>query len=144
MSTGRAILIVLAPACITAAVPYSPSDLGGSPVPVGAGARALGMGGAFTAIADDATAGTWNPGGMTQLERPEAAISGGYYGRRTAYAAGASYDAETDLDHVSLALPFTAGVPQTSGGLATAVRLHQEHVADPARGHRRFRRLPDQ
>ena len=42
--------------------------------PVGSGARALGMGGAFIAVADDATAASWNPGGLTQLERPE--ISG--------------------------------------------------------------------
>lgn len=38
---------------------------------VGAGARALGMGGAFIAIADDATAASWNPAGLGQLERPE-------------------------------------------------------------------------
>jgi len=29
------------------------------------------MGGAFIAVADDATAASWNPGGLTQLERPE-------------------------------------------------------------------------
>ncbi len=29
------------------------------------------MGGAFIAIADDATAASWNPSGLTQLERPE-------------------------------------------------------------------------
>ncbi|MBF0564726.1 MAG: outer membrane protein transport protein [Nitrospirae bacterium] len=39
--------------------------------PVGSGARALGMGGAFIAIADDATAASWNPGGLIQLEKPE-------------------------------------------------------------------------
>jgi long-subunit fatty acid transport protein len=41
---------------------------------VGSGARALGMGGAFIAIADDATAASWNPGGLTQLERPELSL----------------------------------------------------------------------
>jgi long-chain fatty acid transport protein len=35
------------------------------------GARALGMGGAFVAVADDATAVIANPGGLTILERPE-------------------------------------------------------------------------
>jgi len=34
----------------------------------GAGARAVGMGGAFTAVADDATAGFWNPAGLSQME----------------------------------------------------------------------------
>ena len=45
-----------------------------SPSIVGSGARALGMGGAFIAIADDATAASWNPGGLTQLERPEISL----------------------------------------------------------------------
>jgi len=39
----------------------------------GAGARALGMGGAFVAVADDATAPYWNPAGMPSVER--AAVS---------------------------------------------------------------------
>lgn len=38
---------------------------------VGSGARAFGMGGAFIAIADDATAASWNPGGLGQLENVE-------------------------------------------------------------------------
>jgi len=37
----------------------------------GAGGRALGMGGAFYAVADDATATYWNPAGLTLLERKE-------------------------------------------------------------------------
>ena len=37
----------------------------------GVGARALGMGGAFVAVADDASATFWNPAGMTQLSGPE-------------------------------------------------------------------------
>jgi len=37
----------------------------------GQGARALAMGGAFIGIADDATAISWNPGGLGQLDRPE-------------------------------------------------------------------------
>jgi len=35
----------------------------------GVGARALAMGGAYTALADDATAGYWNPAGLTGIER---------------------------------------------------------------------------
>lgn len=45
-----------------------------SPLPSGSGARALGIAGAFTAVADDATAASWNPAGLTQLERPELSI----------------------------------------------------------------------
>ena len=42
-----------------------------NPNPVGSGARALGQGNAFIAVADDATAASWNPGGLPQLEKPE-------------------------------------------------------------------------
>ena len=42
-----------------------------NPNPVGSGARALGQGNAFIAVADDATAASWNPGGLSQLEKPE-------------------------------------------------------------------------
>jgi len=34
----------------------------------GAGARASGLGGAFVAVADDATAGYWNPAGLSQMD----------------------------------------------------------------------------
>ncbi len=52
-----------------------------SPNPVGSGARALGMAGAFIAIADDATAASWNPGGLAELERPEVAVVGAAFHR---------------------------------------------------------------
>ncbi len=37
----------------------------------GSGARAMGMGGAWIAVADDATAISWNPAGLTRLDAPE-------------------------------------------------------------------------
>ena len=37
----------------------------------GAGARAMGFGGAFIGVADDATSVVWNPAGLATLERPE-------------------------------------------------------------------------
>ena len=39
---------------------------------IGIGARSLAMGGAFTAVADDATALYWNPAGITNILRPAA------------------------------------------------------------------------
>src|SRR6266568_3426077 len=42
----------------------------------GSGARAFGMGGAFLARADDATAASWNPAGLSYLRRPEFTVVG--------------------------------------------------------------------
>ena len=39
----------------------------------GVGARALGMGGAFVAVANDVTAGYWNPAGLSRMLAPEIA-----------------------------------------------------------------------
>lgn len=50
-----------------------------SPSPLGSGARALGMGNAFIAVADDATAASWNPGGLMQLETPEMSVVGSLF-----------------------------------------------------------------
>lgn len=61
--------LVLAPS-----VAWAQLEINSSPNVVGSGARALGMGSAFIAIADDATAASWNPGGLTQLERPELSL----------------------------------------------------------------------
>jgi long-chain fatty acid transport protein len=52
-----------------------------SPNPVGSGARAIGWGSAYMAIADDATAASWNPGGLVQLVRPEASVVLSYHNR---------------------------------------------------------------
>jgi hypothetical protein len=41
---------------------------------IGVGARALGMGGAFTAIANDVTAGFWNPAGLSKINYPQLSL----------------------------------------------------------------------
>ncbi|HVO13116.1 MAG TPA: outer membrane protein transport protein [Vicinamibacteria bacterium] len=43
---------------------------------LGSGARAYGMGGAFLACADDATAASWNPAGLSYLRQPEVSLVG--------------------------------------------------------------------
>ena len=43
---------------------------------LGSGARAYGMGGAFLARADDATAASWNPAGLSYLRQPELTFVG--------------------------------------------------------------------
>lgn len=41
---------------------------------MGAGARAAGMADAFSAVADDVTAGYWNPAGLQQISSPEMSV----------------------------------------------------------------------
>ncbi len=43
----------------------------GAYLKMGVGARALGMGSAFTTVADDSTASFWNPAGLARLEKNE-------------------------------------------------------------------------
>ena len=83
--------------------------------PVGSGARALGMGGAFIAVADDATAASWNPGGLIQLETPEVSIVGAYFNRTEDLTFGESPESngsqevtDSNLNYLSAAYPFTA------------------------------------
>ena len=90
-------------------------EFSGAPNVVGAGARAMGMGYAFSAVADDATASTWNPAGMSQLERPEFAFSGAL-GRVDYGTASDDGDWDADLHSASFIMPFhVAGVQQTLG-----------------------------
>jgi hypothetical protein len=42
---------------------------------IGPGARAIGLGGAYTALADDADAVYWNPAGLARLEKRNASLS---------------------------------------------------------------------
>lgn len=81
--------------------------------PVGSGARALGMGGAFIAVADDATAASWNPGGLIQLESPEVSAVGHTFHRIEDNSFSISPDADGDqpvslnnLNYLSAAYPF--------------------------------------
>jgi len=92
------------------APPFSAPAIFAAPLPSGSGARALGAAGAFTAIADDATAASWNPAGLIQLERPE--VSGVFrlkreYDRHS--SADAAYSVGTD-DHSSYALNYLSAV----------------------------------
>lgn len=55
------------------------------------GARSLGMGGAFLALADDATAAESNPAGLTTLTRPEVSIEGRRITSRTQAPTGGQF-----------------------------------------------------
>ncbi len=84
------------------------------PTPVGSGARAMGMGGAFVAVADDATAASWNPAGLIQLQTPE--ISGAFSWenrstRRYSAVFSSSGEEQSDsasaLNYLSFVYPFS-------------------------------------
>jgi hypothetical protein len=83
---------------------------------VPAGARAVGMGGAFTAVADDATAAYWNPAGLSFLGYREV-----YFQHATMFSSAVQYN------YGSLALPL-----EKEGELrpALAVSLIQLGVSD--------------
>jgi len=81
--------------------------------PVGSGARALGMGGAFISIADDASAASWNPGCLIYLIYPEISIVTSYYSREEENLFGTNTEASgingisgNNLNYLSVSYPF--------------------------------------
>ena len=73
------------------------------------GARSMGFGGAFVALADDATAAFSNPAGLTQLLRPEVSIEVRHWSYSTPYTEGGRLEG----------LPSGYGI-DTTVGLRTA------------------------
>ncbi|GBC59647.1 hypothetical protein DENIS_0586 [Desulfonema ishimotonii] len=99
--------------------------------PVGSGARALGMGGAFIAVADDATAASWNPGGLTQLKKPECSVVFSGLHRKEDISFGTNPEgdgmqsvSEEDLNYLSVTYPFEAW------GRNMVVSLAYQHLYD--------------
>jgi len=88
-------------------------QISSSPNPVGSGARALGMGGAFIGVADDATAASWNPGGLIQPGIPRGIDVGAYNYRwedstfrNIPEASGSQSKSSYDINYMSAAYPF--------------------------------------
>ena len=104
----------------------------------GAGARATGTGGAFIAVADDATAVSYNPAGLAQLLRPEVSFTGQSYQRRQSMTGFASADPldpttqENAGQQDSAARPsfLSMAIPWQRGGLNTAVQFSYQRVLD--------------
>ncbi len=89
----------------------------------GSGARAAGMGNAFTGVADDATAISWNSAGLTQLYSAEASVVARFgFGSLNADYQDVNVDVTTgssfQLNFASLAFPFTVGKLNVVGGVA--------------------------
>lgn len=68
------LLAVLGVGTIVPAFASDGAGQAGAYLKMGVGARALGMGGAFTAVADDSTAAFWNPAGLARLRKSEASF----------------------------------------------------------------------
>ena len=62
---------------------------------IGGGARALGMGGAYVALANDVTAGYWNPAGLSVIEYPQIAAM---HAER--------FEGVVNFDYAGVAIPF--------------------------------------
>lgn len=88
MSLNNFLRITIALLCLAQSICIGGETGGGLPgafLRMGVGSRALGMGGAFVAVADDATASYWNPAGLSLVR--ELQISAAY----TALSLGREY-----------------------------------------------------
>ncbi|KPJ61687.1 MAG: hypothetical protein AMJ46_01065 [Latescibacteria bacterium DG_63] len=94
LSRGNAFLILVATAAIALLACWSGQSVAASSASggtesvfsLGAGSRALGMGGAFTAVSNDATTLYWNPAGLPNLEQTS------IIGFHSTLLEGSSYD----------------------------------------------------
>jgi long-chain fatty acid transport protein len=118
--TPRSVLTAFGLFCLSASLQAQPVQnivLRNSFSPVGAGARGLGMGGAFIAVADDGTAASFNPAGLSQLRRSEISLVGFTSSLRStitnAGRGGLADTSQTDRhqapDFAGLAVPFEVG-----------------------------------
>lgn len=104
-----------------------PTKISVTPEPVGSGARALGQS-AFIAVADDATAASWNPAGLIKLEKPEASFVGAWRTVTKDYSvadSGLSIDqdrwGEAEINFMSYAQPIEIG----NTDVVISVNYHQ-------------------
>ena len=87
---------------------------------IGVGGRALGMGSAYTAVANDVTAGYWNPAGLARIKFPEIMLM---HDQRYAdavsfnYGAGAMSLSKTETVGLSLIVLNVSGIPNTLNAL---------------------------
>lgn len=107
--------------------------------PVGSGARALGMGGAFIAQADDATAASWNPGGLYQLKKPEISFVGAIVNREedNRFATNPEADGREQIsyaaiNYMSVVYPFQP----LPGGQRLIVSANYQRLYDMRRSWR--------
>lgn len=110
----RRLLILLVLAC-QYADSQSVGKYAGEFLAIGVGGRALGLGGAYTALVNDATAGYWNPGALVRVNYPEISLM-----HDERYAGLLNYD------FAAVAIPYG---PDVSLGLSL-IRLGVDGIPD--------------
>ena len=107
-----------------------------SPSPVGSGARAAGMADAFVAVADDATAASWNPAGLVQLERPEISLVSEFNLVRDEFMSDEEFDNDEDFDDFNGGINFasvTYPIPVLLAGRNAVIGLSYQQRYDLTR-----------
>ncbi|MCK6544130.1 outer membrane protein transport protein [bacterium] len=96
----------------------------------GPGARALGLGGAYSAIAEDYTAVYWNPAGLAQIRKMEFYTAFAHRNNTNAITYQGTRT-ETSNGFTSMnALGFVFPVPTTRGSLVLAFGFHRVNSFD--------------
>ena len=104
----------------------------------GAGARAVGTGGAFIAVADDATAVSFNPAGLAQLLSPEVSLTGTYHNRNMTLkgfsdknpTTPTTWDDSGSSDKNTRPTFFSVAVPWKREGLNTTLQFSYQRLLD--------------
>ncbi len=133
------------------------SEIPAAFVDLGYGARPMGMGGAYVALADDANALLWNPAGLCYLDRPQ--LTGMYanqmgllpygfvgyahpFSESTSLGLGAIYSGDAALGEMTVLLSMARRlIPGLSLGLSAKTRWagfghNSEGAWDPGGGNR--------
>ena len=98
--------------------------------PVGAGARGLGMGGAFIGVADDGSASSFNPAGLAQLRRSELALVGFRHEVETTVPNPDTGRTETETSGHQAPDFFGVAVPFDAGGRNLTVQVSYQRSVD--------------
>lgn len=115
MKTRWSAVVVLMCMAVLPAMAGGIAKYAGEFISLGVGGRALGMGGAFVALASDVTAGYWNPAGLSHINYPQLTLM---HDER--------YGNLVNYDYGAVALPVG---PSTSWGLSV-IRLGVDDIPD--------------
>lgn len=111
----RALVVVATLVSASAVAETGVAKYAGEFISLGVGGRALGMGGAFVALANDVTAGYWNPAGLAQINYPQFTLMH-----------DEQFGSLVNYDYGAVAIPFGSN---TSLGFSV-IRLGVDDIAD--------------